>query len=322
MLCLQTWAASPAAYDAALSRLQSAAQAGNAAGVSAAARTVASVTTVERPGMSAQPVNNALLLTDTARATAEKSPKQRTVRLAQLAAQIAALRADLNRTPAAAKGPPPEELLRSELSGAAYGQDAVDPPSTSWLDKLSERFAAWLRRLFSHRGPTPTAPPISPQFIKGVLITVAAAAFALLVAALVQWLRRRPRRAAPLTGTEEELTLAEARDADALRTLADEQAARGDFRRAFRLMYLATLVALDTGGVLRFDRSRTNWEYLRALRAAGRDDVYEAMTPLTRAFDRVWYGFASADAGDYARARAQFDALQTASAPTAASVKG
>ena len=73
-------------------------------------------------------------------------------------------------------------------------------------------------------------------------------------------------------------------------------------------------MTLDTSGVLRFDRSKTNWEYLRALRAAGRADVYDAMTPLTREFDRIWYGFASADASRItARALTQYDALQAAS---------
>ncbi len=83
---------------------------------------------------------------------------------------------------------------------------------------------------------------------------------------------------------------------------------------AIGIIVAAGVVAiLVASGVLRFDRSKTNWEYLRALRASGRSDVYDAMTPLTREFDRLWYGFATADRADYTRALAQYDAFQVAS---------
>ena len=41
------------------------------------------------------------------------------------------------------------------------------------------------------------------------------------------------------------------------------------------------------------------------------------MTPLTREFDQVWYGFAYADASHYARALAQYQALLAAPQGTA-----
>ena len=117
-------------------------------------------------------------------------------------------------------------------------------------------------------------------------------------------------KARPLALDEEEAVLMEARDNDSLLALAEQQAKTGDYRRAFRLVYLASLVTLDTDGVLRFDRSKTNWEYLRALRASGRGDVYTALTPLTREFDQVWYGLAPTDSSQYAWALAQYRALK------------
>ena len=50
---------------------------------------------------------------------------------------------------------------------------------------------------------------------------------------------------------------------------AAKLAEAGDFRGAFRAAYLACIAYLDDIRALRFERSRTNWEYLRES-AAGR----------------------------------------------------
>ena len=230
--------------------------------------------------------------------------------------QITILRAEINPAAGAVRPPPDPaataQSARAALAGAEFGSDPPPPPT------LPERFAAWLDRMLAKISPpkpsTPNVnlPSVNPQVILGIFIVIAAAAFAVLVAVIIQAIGRRGAQARPLALDEEEATLVEARDNNSLLALAEQQAKAGDYRRAFRLIYIATLVALDSGGVLRFDRSKTNWEYLRALRAAGRGDVYEAMTPLTREFDQVWYGFARADASNYARALAQYQALLAA----------
>ncbi len=182
--------------------------------------------------------------------------------------------------------------------------DPLPPPS------LWERFSDWLERLFARHHPAAgPAPSISPAFIRTLLILVATGAFALLVAVLVQYLRQRARPQGALALSEEEEALVEARDADSLRALAEEQRRQGEWRRAFRLIYLASLVSLDTHGTLRFDRSKTNWEYLRSLRAGGQGETYTSLLPFTREFDRIWYGGAQAGENDYAYASAQYEAL-------------
>ena len=210
----------------------------------------------------------------------------------------------------------PVQAAHAILARPEYGSDPFPPPP------LSDRIAAWLDQQFQKihwphapqvNAPNINPPSVSPSFIKGLLVLLAAGAVAVLIAVLVQVLSRRQARARTIPLLDEtEAALVEARDTDSLLALADRQAQAGDHRRAFRLIYVATLVALDTGGVLRFDRSKTNWEYLRALRAAGRDDVYQAMMPLTREFDRIWYGFAPTGPSEYARAVAQYKALQAA----------
>lgn len=187
----------------------------------------------------------------------------------------------------------------------------ADPaPEPSVFQKWGDSISAWLK---DHM-PKPArnaGPNWSPNMsvIWTIVILLLVALFGLLVWVIVGAVGRRAVRARPLAQDDTEAALVEARDTVSILDLADEKARSGDHRSAFRLVYLATLVALDTGGILRFDRSKTNWEYLRALRSAGRGDIYDAMQPLTRDFDRLWYGFATALPDDYLRARRQFQEL-------------
>ncbi len=227
--------------------------------------------------------------------------------------QITLLRGSLETGSPAANASDVRQSVRQTLARPEFAADPPPPPS------FTEKIAAWIDRMLARQHPAQPAnvPNINPTVIFWLLVIVAAAAFSILVAVLVQTLTRREARAKPLELDAAEVTLMEARDNDSLLALAEKQAQAGDYRRAFRLVYLAALVALDTGGVLRFDRSKTNWEYLRALRAAGRGDIYSALTPLTREFDQVWYGLGVADSGRYARARAQYDALLSVGKPAA-----
>ena len=314
-------AATPQEYAAALGRVQAALssqeQALEAQVISSrlppslvAQQQLGPIHVVQEPGHAPALVDTSQIVTAIQTAEALKNPDDKVEALRTVSRQITVLRqalaqSPLQSDPAAVKASAREVLARPEFA-------SDPPPPPSFVDKIAE----WLDKLFQPRAaPTTTAAPnINPYVIRGILIAIAVAAFAVLVAVLVQAIGRREARAKPLALDEEEAVLVEARDKDSLLALAEQQAKDGDYRRAFRLVYLASLVALDTNGVLHFDRSKTNWEYLRALRASGRGDVYTALTPLTREFDQVWYGFAPTDAGQYARALSQYHALQAAPA--------
>jgi len=329
-LALRVTAATPQEYDDALAQVQvalvSQAQAISADEVPPgeapsllAQQTLGSIRSIELPGSAPMPVDTSRLIAAIQSAEAVKNPNEKADALAAVGEQIGTLRAAQTHLhsgvvpdPAAAK-----RAARAVLSQPEFGSELPPPPS------LAERIAAWLDRIFSSRQPSSpnlNLPNVNPNIILGILIVIAAGAFAVLVAIIVQAIGRRSARSKPLALDEEEAVLVEARDNESLLGLAEQQAKSGDYRRAFRLVYLASLVALDTGGVLRFDRSKTNWEYLRALRAAGRGDIYSALTPLTREFDQVWYGFGLTDASHYARALAQYQALLAA--PQAAAPAG
>ncbi|MHC1782459.1 MAG: DUF4129 domain-containing protein [Anaerolineaceae bacterium] len=79
--------------------------------------------------------------------------------------------------------------------------------------------------------------------------------------------------------------------------LAQGSAGEGDHRQAVRYLYLSALLLLEERGLLRYDRSRTNREYLNSIHEHTR------LVPLLRnvidVFDRVWYGYRPIDANGY-----------------------
>lgn len=81
---------------------------------------------------------------------------------------------------------------------------------------------------------------------------------------------------------------------------AEELARQGRYLEGVRFLYLAVLSALHHARLIRYERTRTNGEYLRQLRTADRDgDVVAPFIQLTRLFDQKWYGERDCRANDY-----------------------
>ena len=90
---------------------------------------------------------------------------------------------------------------------------------------------------------------------------------------------------------------------------AKELAESGNYRDAFCCVYLASISYLDEARALRFERSRTNWEYLRELQRGGFDAALNELRPLTLDFDRKIYGRESVSADDYIRALSAYSRI-------------
>lgn len=82
----------------------------------------------------------------------------------------------------------------------------------------------------------------------------------------------------------------------------------GDYRTAVRYLYLSALLLLDERGLLRYDRSLTNREYLR--RVADKPELARHLREVVEVFDRVWYGYQPLDAAAYARYAEHVAALE------------
>ena len=78
---------------------------------------------------------------------------------------------------------------------------------------------------------------------------------------------------------------------------AENLSTQGDYRNAIRYLYLSSLLVLDEKGVMRYDRSRTNREYLRSV--SFRPELAKPLRDVIEVFDRVWYGFEAIDENTY-----------------------
>jgi Domain of unknown function (DUF4129) len=115
---------------------------------------------------------------------------------------------------------------------------------------------------------------------------------AALIFGAVKLARRFQARPKPAEEAETREALGEviAEDATAadLFAMASELARQGEYRKAIRRAYIALLCDFDQRGKLRLGRSKTNRDYLDAMRSEQR--IYPTFSVMTFAFERAWYG--------------------------------
>ncbi len=75
---------------------------------------------------------------------------------------------------------------------------------------------------------------------------------------------------------------------------AETAEAASDFRGALRFLYLSAILHLQERGVLPYDKSLTNREYLH--QAQAEVDLQTTLGPVVTLFDEVWYGHKPCDA--------------------------
>lgn len=208
-------------------------------------------------------------------------------------AALPAMAADQNRV-----GVSPATIraeVRDILSAPEYNRK-FEPESPSrlaaWLSEKFNDFVEWLAHGFGGGGG---------RALASVLAVLVVIAFLALCVLLVFRLtsRFKGRLAA---NEEDDGETYDLPSSSRLMSEAARLAERGDYRGAFLKAYLATISYLDEIQALRFERSRTNWEYLRELRNQGRDSVAAELRPLTADFDRKLYGHDQCDQQDYDRA--------------------
>jgi len=167
-------------------------------------------------------------------------------------------------------------------------QEAQAAQTPEWLQRILDAFAKFMDRL---------AYGIQNGIYYGrvPLIIAAVILFILSLFFIARNLSRSLVREAELA--------AENGDDDVLLTSngamqrAQTLSTQGDYRNAVRYLYLSSLLILDEHGVLRYDRSRTNREYLRSV--SSKPELAKPLSDVIDVFDRVWYGFDSVDDETY-----------------------
>jgi hypothetical protein len=200
-----------------------------------------------------------------------------------------------------------DEAIRSaidDILARSEFQD-VEGVRSSSPRELLDRFFEWLGGLFDRDVPEPAMPNWLPSLPmpSTELLLVAAALLVAILLVYVAVQRRRDATGAEDTGGAGAADQADPRDqapsdhlAEAVR-LADA----GHHREALRSLYLATLVAFDRRGLIAFDPTRTNWQYLRQLPPGG---LRADFGSFTRLFDHKWYGDEPTTRDDFERGRA------------------
>jgi Domain of unknown function (DUF4129) len=166
----------------------------------------------------------------------------------------------------------------------------------TWLDQLRQRLWAWFQRLVTELLSRVGVGGPGGIGLGDLLAVVAVLAVAgILVYALLGLFQNfaAEARAPEDPGLGDESLTAEAASRRA-QTLSDG----GDYRAAVRYLYLSALLHLEEAGLLRYDRSLTNREYLRSL--AGMPELAARLQRVVEVVDRVWYGYDALDTAAYA----------------------
>jgi hypothetical protein len=176
-------------------------------------------------------------------------------------------------------------LARSEFQW----REEQPSPLAEWWRQLQDRFWQLLTRLLPDEVQVPLASDVLT--VLGILLLIL-----VLVYALKGWLAGFV--------AETEVDLAAETDGEHLSAATALKQAQilsegGDYRTAVRYLYLSSLLLLEEQGLLRYDRSLTNREYLRNL--AHRPQLATVFREIVEVFDRVWYGYQSLDRTAYAQ---------------------
>jgi hypothetical protein len=167
-------------------------------------------------------------------------------------------------------------------------EEAKPSPLAGWWESFWKKVGEWLDELFGDGlGLTLPVGPIMTWALGILLVLILAFAGRGLFAGLVR----------DVELAAQEPCLHEALTSEAAFQRAEALSRGGDLRSAVRYLYLSALLLLDERGLLRYDRSRTNLEYLRTVRDS--PDLVRPLRSVIEIFDRVWYGFEAIDPRTY-----------------------
>lgn len=181
------------------------------------------------------------------------------------------------------------QLLREILSSEAF-RDSAQPEVQN--PTILQRINQWLNNTLSSIASMLGLSGQSGSVVLYILVVVALALVAVIIRQLIVSSGGRGRRAGP----EGEIDEADP-DLDLVR-LAEEHAARGDYRLALRYRFLAVVRSLE----LPASTLTTNSMLVRRVRQDSPASA-ERFSQLVRLFEDSWYGSIGCDSQHYAQAR-------------------
>lgn len=163
-------------------------------------------------------------------------------------------------------------------------------PVNDWFQKMWNKIAAWLDKFLQPLNISISIPG------GGNIMTVIAVIVLLAVLAFVfRGLFTDLVKEAKGDGTDEDSDIN--LTAETAFRKAQNLSGQGDYRTAVRYLYLSSLLMMEERGILRYDRSRTNREYLRSV--SEHPNLAKPLKTVVDVFDRTWYGFEPLDESTY-----------------------
>jgi hypothetical protein len=199
-------------------------------------------------------------------------------------------------------GPDSSQALRLLQEVLARDEFQWRSQTPSWLQNLWDRLMAWLDHLFGN------SDTVTITIDGGGLDVLTIIAFTLIFLLLAYTLRGLFADLVSESTLETEAAHDEPLSARTALNRADTLSRQGDYRSAVRYLYLSALLILDERGLLYYDRTKTNREYLRQV--AGNPAIAGLLREVIHVFDRVWYGFQPMDEATYQRYAAQVRELE------------
>jgi hypothetical protein len=161
-----------------------------------------------------------------------------------------------------------------------------------WIRRIKDFIYHWLIKLFggsSAREPQAGGAGLV-MLLRALIILIVVAALIFGAVKLARRFQTRKKPGVEEAETREALGEEIAEDATAadLLAMASELARQSEYRKAIRRAYIALLCEFDQRGKLRLGRSKTNRDYLDAMRSEQR--IFPTFSVMTSAFERAWYG--------------------------------
>ncbi len=172
------------------------------------------------------------------------------------------------------------------------------PEQPSFLAELSRKILLYIWEWLSPLLPEEIVINLADSpfgSIFGYLIT--GFATVLLVAVIIYMVYGFLAEMVSETGLNSETDQEKALTSDVAFKRAQEFSISKDYRTAVRYLYLSSLLILDERELLRYDRTKTNREYLQSV--AQSPNLGSLLREVIDVFDRVWYGHQPVDQEAY-----------------------
>lgn len=196
------------------------------------------------------------------------------------------------------------ESLQAILADPQFQwNEPPENPISKWLNEQWQRFLRWLSDLF---GEEESVTVTVSEGTLNLIPILASLLLALTLAYVFRSLFFDLAAEARLSGGDDEG--GEPITAEQAFARAQNLSRGGDYRSAVRYLYLSSLLLLDERGMLRYDRSKTNHEYLRSV--AGQPELAEPLREVVDVFDNVWYGYHNVDEESFQHYSARVEELK------------